>query len=223
MRNLRTRLAGSVGAWCGLLLLAVGLAGCGTPSRDVKFAEVLDPNQMQAAAPAPAGGESAARNLDTFAVGDTLTITFTEVPTVMLPIEDRVREDGTITLLQNKTFVAAGKTRGELEREIREVYVPRYFKTMTVNVRHQRESQFYFVGGEVKLPGRQVYISRITVLKAIQSCGDFTDFANRRKVQLTRVNGTKFTINANKALEDPTLDLEVFPGDRINVPRRIFW
>jgi protein involved in polysaccharide export with SLBB domain len=204
----------------GLLLLAVGLAGCGTPSADMRFAEVLDPSQTQAATASP---DSAARNLDTFAVGDTLTITFTEVPTVMQPIEDRIREDGTITLLQNQTFVAAGKTRGALEREIREVYVPKYFKTMTVNVRHQRESQFYFVGGEVKLPGRQLYISRMTVLKAIQSCGDFTDFANRRKVQLTRLNGTKFTINANKAIENPNLDLEIFPGDRINVPRRVFW
>ena len=141
-------------------------------------------------------------------------------PTPVLPIEQRVKDDGTITLIENQTFTAANKSRGQLETEIRERYVPKIFVKMTVSVMHQKDTQFYYVGGEVKSPGRQVYISRLTVLGAIKSAGDFTDFANRKKVQLTRASGRTFKINCNDALQNPNLDLEVMPGDNINVPRR---
>ena len=80
----------------------------------------------------------------------------------------------------------------------------------------------FYVGGEVKNQGRISYIGPITVLKAIQSAGDFTDFAQRKRVKLTRLNGKTETINCIKAREDPRLDLPVFPGDTIHVPRRIF-
>ena len=63
----------------------------------------------------------------------------------------------------------------------------------------------------------------MTVLKAIQSASDFTDFAKKKKVQLTRSNGRKKeTINCEKARQDPKLDLPIYPGDNIYVPRR-FW
>ena len=81
------------------------------------------------------------------------------------PFEEKIKEDGTITLLLNQTFKAAGKTRGELEKEIRERYVPRLLQYMTVTVKQQ--DRWYYVDGEVKSPNRQIYNSRITVLKAI--------------------------------------------------------
>jgi protein involved in polysaccharide export with SLBB domain len=144
-------------------------------------------------------------------------------PQPLLPIEDQVKEDGSITLIQNQTFTAAGKKRGDLEKEIRQRYVPDYYRTMTVSVRHQRETQFYYVRGDVKAPGRQVYISRLHVLGAIASAGDFTDFGNKRKVQLTRADGRIYTINCVKAKGNPYLDLEVYPGDTIFIPRRTPW
>jgi polysaccharide export outer membrane protein len=123
-------------------------------------------------------------------------------------------------LLEGKSFTAAGKTRGQLEKEIHDCYVPRYYLKMTVSVGQKTQTQFYYVRGEVKQPARQIYISRITVLKAIASAGDFTDFARKNAVLLTRADGRKVVINAKKALKDPTLDLEVLPGDDIYVPRR---
>jgi hypothetical protein len=51
--------------------------------------------------------------------------------------------------------------------------------------------------------------------------GDFTDFAGKRKVKLYRVNGKVETIDCKKALENPKLDPEVLPGDKIHVPRSI--
>jgi polysaccharide export outer membrane protein len=94
---------------------------------------------------------------------------------------------------------------------------------MTVTVTAEKNSRFYYVDGEVKHPDRFIYLSRTTVLKAIASAGGFTDFANKRKVTLTRLNGRTFTINCKKAIQVPSLDLEVFPGDRIFVKRAIFW
>jgi Periplasmic protein involved in polysaccharide export len=155
-------------------------------------------------------------------VGDNLKIILSDIPILVAPFEQRIKEDGTIVLIENKKFTAAGKTRSELEKEIHDTYVPKFFVKMTVFVEWEKQSQFYYVGGEVKHPDRQVYISRITVLKAIQSAGDFTDFAKKSKIQLTRADGRKLFVNYNKALKDPRLDPEVYPGDTITVPRRSF-
>lgn len=187
-------------------------------------------SQVAVAAPArpadPVQGATERENraLDMIHPGDSITITFSDLPVPILPMDERVREDGTITLLQNQTFTAAGKTFGQLAREMRERYVPNYYRTMTVSIKPRDQTQFYYVGGEVKLPNRQVYLSRLTVLGAIRSSGDFTDFARKKHVELTRADGHKFIINCVKALQDPSLDLEVLPGDRIYVPRRNpFW
>ena len=65
--------------------------------------------------------------------------------------------------------------------------------------------------------------SRITVLKAIASAGGFTDFANKKKVKLTRVDGrTVYRQLRQGAGRDPELDLEVYPGDKIYVPRKLW-
>ena len=153
-------------------------------------------------------------------IGDSLTITFFDLPIVLQPIEQQVRSDGTITLINNQTFTAKGKTRGELEKEIRARYVPSLYPRMTVAIKPFE--RFFFVGGEVRSPGAQRYMSPITVLKAIQSAGDFTDFAQRKKIRLTRLDGKKLTINWYEAQKDPSLDPPVYPGDTIHVPRRIF-
>lgn len=194
-----------------LFMSVLWLAACGT---------------TQSGGFAPVGGEEQAAVAkpiaDVIQPGEAITITLSDLPMGVQPIEERVKEDGTITLLQNQTFTAAGKSRRQLEQEIRERYVPKFYRNMTVSVQQQENTRFYFVGGEVRNPGRQVYLGPMTVLKAIQSCGDFTDFANRRKVQLFRSNGTREIINAKRALQDPSLDLPVYPGDRIHVPRSIF-
>jgi protein involved in polysaccharide export with SLBB domain len=59
-------------------------------------------------------------------------------------------------------------------------------------------------------------------LKVIASAGGFTDFANKKKVKLTRVDGRTQIVNCPKALDNPSLDPEVYPGDTIHVPRRLW-
>ncbi len=221
---------GRWGAIFGLIVGGLGLAGCHSGPEFAEVPGMPGSGGASTAAPtatvAPAATAPATppltqgANIDVLHPGDMLIITFSDLPILVQPIEQRVKDDGTITLIENQTFTAANKSRGQLETEIRERYVPKIFIKMTVSVMHQKDTQFYYVGGEVKTPGRQVYISRLTVLGAIKSAGDFTDFANRKKVQLTRANGRTFKINCKDALQNPTLDLEVMPGDNITVPRR---
>jgi protein involved in polysaccharide export with SLBB domain len=155
-------------------------------------------------------------------VGDSLTVTFTDLTVPIPPLEEKIKEDGTITLLQNQLFTAAGVTPGDLAKEIRKRYVPDYYKYMTVTVKQQESTRWYYVDGEVRSPTRQIYNSRITVSKAIASAGGFTDFANKKKVKLTRVDGRTQIVNCPKALDNPSLDPEVYPGDKIHVPRRLW-
>jgi len=203
---------GRWGAVCGLLLAGFFLAGCHTHS-----AKKSPADGPGARADAPANMEP-----EVFRVGDSVTVIITDLPTQPPAFEEKLKEDGTITLLLNQTFTAAGKTRGELEKEIRARYVPTYYQYMTVSVKPREQTLFYYLDGEVKAPARQTYIERTTVLKAIASAGGFTDFARKRAVKLTRLDGRKFTINCVKAREDSSLDLEVYPGDKIFVPRKLF-
>jgi protein involved in polysaccharide export with SLBB domain len=82
-------------------------------------------------------------------------------------------------------------------------------------------NRVYYVGGEVAHPGPEVYIGSTTVTTAVQAAGDLTQFGSHR-VWLTRADGTRIKVNLDKALSDSTQDPPVFPGDKIQVPRRLF-
>ncbi|HOX56977.1 MAG TPA: SLBB domain-containing protein [Candidatus Paceibacterota bacterium] len=228
---------GHWGALCALILAGLALSGCRTGSQQ-QFAEL--PGDLAGAPPASpevapavalepttaatpvASPPVAGPELEVFRAGDSLTIVYADLPVITPGFEGRIKEDGTITLLLNQSFNAAGKTAGGLEQEIRARYVPKYYKNMTVTVTPRESTRWYYVDGEVRAPNRQIYNSRITVLQAIASSGGFTDFAKKSKVRLTRVDGRTMTIDCTKALENPKLDLEVYPGDKIHVPRRLW-
>jgi polysaccharide export outer membrane protein len=155
-----------------------------------------------------------------FRVGDTVRVDFSNLSRDQIsPHEEQIKDDGTITLPYVGSVKAEGKTTGELQAALNEAY-KKYFREMTVTVRWP--NRFYSVGGEVKTPNRQEYVGSTTVIKAIQSAGDLTEYANRRKIQLTRANGKTYIINYDKALRDSKLDLPVYPGDQIHVPLSIW-
>jgi protein involved in polysaccharide export with SLBB domain len=248
IRNIGKRL-GRWGVVCGLLCAGLGWSGCQTQAPEQQFAEVppalttassaspaAAPTPTPAAAPAttsvaapvvspvavPPTTSSGGPEAEVLGVGSSLTIILMDTPTPIPTFEGKIKEDGTITLTYNQTFKAAGKTPGDLEKEIRACYVPKIFKYMTVKVQQEASTLWYYVDGEVKAPSRQIYSTRITVLKAIASAGGFTDFANKKKVRLTRADGRTQIVNCVKARDNPSLDPEVYPGDKIYAPRR-FW
>jgi len=205
----------------GLLLAGLVLGGCSSSSDQILFSD--NPQQSSSltgpdatSTDATSGDLTAAR----FHVGDTVTVDCSGTITTIPENIQTITEDGTITLPYIGAVRAVGLTAGELQKTIHDLYVPKYYVRLTVTVSGQQ--RVYYIGGEVKQPGRQLYIGEVTVTKAIQSAGDFTDFANRSKVWLIRNNGQRIKVNCIKAAEDPSLDPPVYPGDQILVPRRLF-
>jgi protein involved in polysaccharide export with SLBB domain len=154
-----------------------------------------------------------------FHVGETVSIIFSGTPETIEPHDELIKEDGNINLPLIGPVKALGKTAGELQNEIHNLYVPQYYVRLNIVVKPG--DLIYYVRGEVKQPGREIYVGETTVTKAITSAGDFTDFASH-KVKLIRANGQVIKVNVDKALEDQTLDPQVYPGDQIMVPRRLF-
>ena len=203
--------------WSSLLITAVFLTGCVSNSngslQPPASQKVSNKDQTSAISEVPSS--------DLLEPGNPVTISFSGLSTVPLPFTCRIREDGTITPpYLNKQIKAAGKTIGALEQELEKEYVPKIYRTINVTIK--TAERFYFVGGEVRQPSRQPYIGRITVSQAIQSAGDFTDFADQRKVRVFRSNNKVEIVDCKAALEDPTKDLLIYPGDRIVVDSKLF-
>jgi len=196
-----------------LPLLALALGGCSLFSGSEKKTDVM-------AAPGDQNypGQDKVPRLH---IGDSVTITFSGLPEELSAQEKPIKEDGTITLPDIGRIKAAGKTIGELEDAIHDLYVPKIYTHLNVTVKTSND-RVYYVRGEVKSPGRMIYTGPITVSKAITSAGDFTDFSNRGKVTLTRANGERFKLDLDRILAGEDPDPPVFPGDQIEVGRRIF-
>jgi polysaccharide export outer membrane protein len=183
----------------GLLLLSV--SGCVT----------TDPTEVM-------HGEG--QVLPRLQVGDVVTITLVGPPETLMPLEKPITDDGSISLPDVGSVQAAGKTPGELEASIYALYVPKIYTHLSVTVKTTSD-RVYFVRGEVHSPGRLVYVGPITVTKAITSAGDFTDFANHHRIYLIRANGKRFELDGDQILAGEFPDPPVFPGDQIEVKRRI--
>jgi polysaccharide export outer membrane protein len=193
--------------WFAMILM-VGLfsGGCHTPKTNYVFSPLPE-------GPRDIGSDEATNR---FVVGELIIVKFAGLSITTPAHEERIKEDGTITLPLIGTVKAAGKTPAELQSEIHDLYVPRHYKRLTVLP--SGTQQVYYVGGQVRAPGRQVYLGATTVTKAIESAGGFTKYAARRRVQLTRTDGKRFTVDCKKAAQDASLDLSVYPGDKVQVP-----
>jgi protein involved in polysaccharide export with SLBB domain len=195
-----------------LLLASLVFTGCASSTND----PLLSDNPGPSATPEVSQSEEVAH----FHIGETVSVIFSEAPDDIPPHNEPIKEDGTITLPYIGAVLAAGKTAGELQKEIHDLYVPQYYVRLTVTV--IPGDLVYYVSGEVNGPGRQLYVGQTTVTKAITSAGDFNNFANHSKIWLIRANGQRIKVNYNKAIEDVSQDPPVYPGDQIQVLRRIF-
>jgi polysaccharide export outer membrane protein len=239
--------AGRLGAVWALILIGILAVGCKTSNPDPASTQFSDVAGGPAAGagtasppatpglPSPGSTPTTARGIPPASeapnpsdhlirVSDLIKVVFADLPMSVLPFEGRVKDDGTITLILNKTFQVVGKTPGQVEKEIRDRYVPRLFTYMTVTVQVSdiEGSRYYYVGGEVKTPGAKPYVARIKLLEAIQAAGDFTEYARRSGVTVTR-GGKKYKIDCKAAARKrPELNIEILPDDRIDVPKSPF-
>jgi len=88
------------------------------------------------------------------------------------------------------------------------------------------ERDLFYIRGEVARPGPYQFESGLTILRAISYAGGFTQFANRKQVDILRPGGNgvqkKLTVNLKAIEEGKKEDLPLVPGDSVIVPRRIF-
>ena len=193
-----------------LPVLALALAGCARSG--------TKPDVMANPGYVKNPGEGAQPRLH---IGDVVSITFSGLPETVEPQDKPIKEDGTITLPDVGRVQAVGKTVGELEDAIHDLYVPKVYTHLNVTVKASSDRAFY-ISGEEKGPGRLLYTGDITVSKAITAAGDLTDFADRSNVVLIRTSGDRFELNLNRILAGKDPDPPVFPGDQIKFGRRFF-
>jgi polysaccharide export outer membrane protein len=136
------------------------------------------------------------------------------------PSDVIIDDQGNIELPLVGQIKAAGLTTSELAEHIQSNYVPRFYVRCTASVLVAQ--RFFYVGGEVKSPGRFLWSEDTTLMKAINTAAGFTDYANRSKVQLARGKEHPQIFNCEELLRNPAKDVPIRPGDTVTVPRSIF-
>lgn len=135
-------------------------------------------------------------------------------------LELLVDDRGYVNLPYLTPVRAEGLTPSELQRIIQKQYIEeRIYRHITVNI--LLPSQYYFVRGEIRQPGRFPLSSGMTVLKAIAAAGGYTEFANPRRISIIRA-GETIEESARDMERNPEDDMDVKAGDVIIVPRSIF-
>ncbi|HEX4140446.1 MAG TPA: SLBB domain-containing protein [Candidatus Methylacidiphilales bacterium] len=160
-------------------------------------------------------------NSDIIRVGDKITIQLSGVPDQGYFVEKQIPPSGDFTLpYLTQSFEAVGKTTSQLAQEVTAAYKGQKIYTNPV-VTELEEERFITVGGEVRGPTNVAYRPDLTIVGVINSCGGFTEFANRKSVRVIR--GTKvFYVDCLKAVATPGNDPPVYPGDQIYVSRTVF-
>ena len=108
--------------------------------------------------------------------------------------EVAVLPDGTISFPLIGSVTAAGKTVGELKRDI-EGRIKRYVPdpVLTVAVKNVN-SMFIYVIGRVNNPGRFVLNGTVNVLQALATAGGLNPFADNNGIKIFRIEGGSTSI-----------------------------
>jgi protein involved in polysaccharide export with SLBB domain len=152
--------------------------------------------------------------------GDDVAITLTDFPGGPASFDQKIPASGTIKLLHNQSFSVNGRLAADVQDEIRDRYVPDYYERMLVLVR--ANNQFFYIRGQVTRDSRYPHSSGLTILKAVATAGGFTPFARTRSVEVIRADGGSFKVDCERAKKNRSLDVPIYPGDQINVPRRLY-
>lgn len=187
--------------------LTIGLAGCAMtesvgPLRPPPLAQTNDTT----------GVETRLRQ------GDQITI---RLETTQQPqqFDKVIDEKGMISLPLVGEIKAEGLTPSQLAESIQAQYVPKYYVRCSATV--LAAVRFFYVGGEVRSPGRFQWTEDTTLFKAINTAGGFTDYANRNKIEVIREKG-KEVYNYEVIRRNPNKDVVIQPGNSIIVPRSIW-
>ena len=167
---------------------------------------------------------------------DEVTLLSTRVPelrgtNLTLGYTQTVRTDGTISVESVGTIQVAGKTPREVAELIAKQMSALYKLEgdYPIDVRVMNRSKYYYVIGEVRNQGAQMYSGRETTLSAVAKAVIDHNTAWEEKIQVIRpsldleVEPKIFTMNLKHVLErgDMTCNVLLQEGDIIYVPPTI--
>jgi protein involved in polysaccharide export with SLBB domain len=141
----------------------------------------------------------------------------------------RVNDSGELEVPYIGLVPAEGKTCRDLAYTIKRALEREYYYHATVILAVDRISEKsrgrVYVYGSVKAQGPEELPPNesFTVSKAIIRAGGFGDFANKRKVKVTRKDGGDFTVDLKRVIEEGHTeeDLVLQPDDQVYVPQRL--
>jgi protein involved in polysaccharide export with SLBB domain len=157
--------------------------------------------------------------------GDTIDLKIGGVPSneiASVTGQYTVDGEGKVNLPYIGRVKIAGLAPGAAQTMIEGVYkAQKIYTNPNIVITMQALSRFVNVGGEVKSPQRVPFTPDLTVLSAINAAGGFSPFANQRKIRLLR--GQRVTIiDVKKIRANPSRDVQLEPGDRVEVPQSLF-
>ncbi len=141
----------------------------------------------------------------------------------------RVNDNGELEVPYIGPVPAEGKSCKQLAHDIKAALQKDYYYHATVILALDRVSEKsrgkVYVYGSVRAQGPQEIPAdeSYTASKAVIRAGGFGDFANKRKVKVTRKNGQDFTVDLKRVIEEAHTDEDIVlqPDDQIYVPQRL--
>jgi len=157
--------------------------------------------------------------------GDTMDLKIGGVPATEISSvsgQYTIDGEGNVNLPYIGRVKIAGLAPGVAQSMIESVYKARkVYTNPNIVITMQPQSRFVNVGGEVKSPQRVPFTPDLTVLSAINAAGGFSPFADQRRIRLLR--GQQVTIiDAKKIRTNPSRDVQLEPGDQVEVPQSLF-
>jgi len=140
----------------------------------------------------------------------------------------RVNDNGELEVPYVGLVPASGRTCRELAYSVKGLLEREYYYHATVilavdRVSEKSRGKIYVYGnvkgqGPQEIPADEIY----TVSKAIIRAGGFGDFANKRKVRVTRKDGKVFEIDLKRVIEQGHTDEDIVlqADDQVHVPPR---
>ncbi len=141
----------------------------------------------------------------------------------------RINDNGELEVPYIGLVTAAGKTCRDLAYNIKSALEKDYYYHATVilavdKVSEKSRGKVYVYGavksqGPQEIPTDETY----TVSKAVIRAGGFGDFADKRKVKVTRKGGKDFVVDMKRVIEGghSEEDVVVQPDDQIYVAQRL--
>ncbi len=221
--------------WAFTFLLASSLAGSPLSAQETT-PPMMQPQPARAIAPEPPTTSTVMRTNSMNVLDDRTRLGPNDFVSFRV-VEDRdnesqhlrVNANGQLEVPYIGLVQAAGKTSKELAYNVKAALEKEYYYHATVimavdQVSEKSRGKVYVYGavkgqGPQEIPPDEAY----TVSKAIIRAGGFGDFADKRKIKLTRKNGEAITVDLKRVIEQGRTDedVPVQPDDQIYVPQKL--